>query len=176
MSISEVWRSVPLEEFADFYEVSNLGRVRSLPKKGRAKAGGVRHFIGRLLRPSVGKRGYPSVYLRNAPKYRNIPVHRLVALAFIPNPDNLPEVNHIDLNKINNVASNLEWVSRVQNYIHAAENGALKTFLRKLSAADIVEIVRLHKRGLSQHRIAAQYGIRQSTVSRLVHGLRRKSG
>lgn len=90
----EEWRDT--FELGDKYEVSNLGRIRN--KK-----------TGRILKPYLGKTGYYFVVLSNRDIQKNIKVHRLVALAFIDNPSNLPIINHKDEDRTNNNSSNLEW-------------------------------------------------------------------
>ncbi len=98
------WRE--LQGFSN-YLVSNTGDVKSL-------------FTGRLCKYNI-KVGYPTVgiYADNVSKPKNKSIHRLVAQAFIPNPENKPQVNHIDGNKLNNHVSNLEWVTSKQNMSHA---------------------------------------------------------
>lgn len=76
---------------------------------------------GHLLKPVVSNSGYYCVKLWDGGKTKNSFVHRLVALAFVPNPDQKPEVNHIDGDKTNNAASNLEWVTGVENKRHCRE-------------------------------------------------------
>lgn len=74
-------------------------------------------------------KGYKAVLIRDNGKERTVFVHRLVALAFVPNPDNKPQVNHIDGNKTNNRAENLEWVTLAENMRHRAE--VLKSYHKK---------------------------------------------
>ena len=111
----EQWK--PIEGTDNDYEVSNLGRVRSMKQ--------YYGVIGRIMPQTIQRSGYHYVMLHvnNKPTCRR--VHRLVAKAFIPNPDNLPEINHIDGNKQNNAASNLEWATRRENTIHAYANGLI---------------------------------------------------
>ena len=97
----ERWKKV--DNFSD-YEVSNLGRVKSL-KKGKR----------RILKPGTDKDGYFFVCLFKNGKRKYYKVHRLVAQVFIPNPKNLPEINHIDEDKQNNCVENLEWCDRQYN-------------------------------------------------------------
>ena len=97
----EIWKKI--EGFED-YEVSNLGRVKS---------------IRCTLKHCVGKNGYASVNLQENTKT----IHRLVASAFIPNPENKRCVNHIDGNKKNNNVENLQWVTHKENTTHAIKNG-----------------------------------------------------
>lgn len=106
----EEWRDIP--GYEGIYQVSNLGRVRSLDRKVHHWKGGFSLIKGRILTPNKqNTKGYYRVKLDN--KYRA--VHRLVAMAFIPNPDNLPQVNHKDENKLNNNVNNLEWCDNKYN-------------------------------------------------------------
>lgn len=107
MNINEQWR--PVKGFEGLYEVSNLGRVKSLK-------------YGKILKPGMTKDGYLFVILCRNGKMKYFKVHRLVATAFIPNPMDLPEVNHKDENKINNVVSNIEWCSRRYNVNYGSRN------------------------------------------------------
>lgn len=101
-NFNEVWR--PIEEFGADYFVSNKGRVMSL----------VNSLQIRIIKQHLTRDGYSKVVLRG----KNREVHRLVALAFIDNPDNKPCVNHIDENKENNCVENLEWVTYKENANH----------------------------------------------------------
>ena len=112
--MEEIWKDVV--GFEDYYQVSNLGRVK------RIKGGRGTH-IGKILHGAPATDGYWRVLLRKNSKSKCVNVHILVAKAFIPNPDNKPEVNHIDGNKLNNACSNLEWVSHKENMDHAWKNG-----------------------------------------------------
>lgn len=111
----EVW--LPVENWEDFYEVSSLGRVRSL---SRFKKNGNNKYLqrGRVLKLAPFSNGYLFVQLQDKPKKECRLVHRLVAEAFIPNPDNKKEVNHISGDKTDNRVKNLEWVTRSENQIH----------------------------------------------------------
>lgn len=115
----EVWKDVV--GYEGFYQVSNLGQVKSMPRTVHAGFGTnhfANHLNGRLLKPGLqGKRNlkYYAVTLSKYGKVKRCLVHRLVAEAFISNPENLPVVNHKDENPLNNVADNLEWCSVYQN-------------------------------------------------------------
>lgn len=116
--------------YEELYQVSNLGRVKSLPK-----------IVGRRLRGETvlaqqrSRHGYYMVDLCTNGKRFNASVHRLVAEAFIPNPDNKPCVNHIDGDKANNCVDNLEWCTHSENQLHAYKNNLCprhkKPFKRK---------------------------------------------
>lgn len=94
----EIWKKIP--DFED-YEASNLGNIRSLKRKAP-----------RLLKLKEGQDGYLQVNLTMNGKQKNFQVHRLIGLTFIPNPDNLPTIDHIDMNKKNNTVENLRWCSK----------------------------------------------------------------
>lgn len=115
--IPEIWK--PIKGYEGLYEVSNLGEVRGVYKKIPYRDG-FRNRQGKKLKQNNMK-GYAQVKLQNKNQRKLYLVHRLVAEAFIPNPDNLPEVNHIDGNKQNNRVDNLEWCTRKENMIHSVE-------------------------------------------------------
>src|SRR6185295_1865233 len=121
LGTSEEWKTIP---FAPSYEVSTFGQVRSWMIWG---GGGNGRSLARprLLQPSLKKKGYYGVILSTSEGRKDFRINRLVAMAFIPNPENKPQVNHKDLNKINNRVDNLEWALAVENVQHAIENGVL---------------------------------------------------
>lgn len=100
-AIEEIWK--PIAGFEGLYEVSNYGRVKSLTR------------YKKVIKPIIINRGYYQYQLWHNGKCRVAFGHRLVAQAFIPNPDNKPFVNHKDENKLNNFVENLEWVTHVEN-------------------------------------------------------------
>lgn len=106
----EMWR-----EFAPNREVSTRGRIRSTKYQGANKT--------RKLKTKYDRYGYEVINVSINGTVRYLKVHRLVAEAFLPNPDNLPTVNHKDGNKQNNLLSNLEWASYADNQQHAHDIG-----------------------------------------------------
>lgn len=115
---NEAWE--PIKGYEGLYEVSNLGKVKSLVKPGAP--------IERILKYWMsGRKGrrYPYVSLTKGNKKKGFLIHRLVAVAFIPNPLNKPFVNHIDGNKLNNRHSNLEWCTTSENQKHAYRTGLM---------------------------------------------------
>ena len=109
MSEGEVWRDV--KSFEGLYEVSNKGNVRSVDRINHIG----RRYSGRTLRPGYSANGYLQVQLCENGIRKNKYIHRLVAEAFIPNPNNFPEVNHMDEVKDNNDVRNLEWCTSEYN-------------------------------------------------------------
>ena len=109
----EIWKDI--KGYEGLYKISNLGRIKSLPRNGTIKN-------ERIIKYSLDKYGYPQVILHNK-KYKCFRVHRLVAKTFIPNPENKLTVNHIDGNKLNNCVDNLEWNTVEENNNHALRMG-----------------------------------------------------
>lgn len=104
---NEIWK--PVKNFENIYQVSNLGNIKN--------------FRGKTMKPYVNNKGYYCIdFTVNKVRTKKL-VHRVVMEAFIPNPTNLPEVNHKDENKSNNQLTNLEWCSRSQNKQHSMATG-----------------------------------------------------
>lgn len=147
----EAWKAV--EGYEDLYEVSDIGRVRSL---GRESKNGTCSYWrkGRVLRCSPNNNGYPTVRLTDETgAWTQILVHRLVALHFVSNPHSLPEVNHKDRNRANIAAGNLEWVTRLGNNLHAIAAGS---FERVKLSPDFVKQLREDFAGRPLTRRAAR--------------------
>lgn len=109
------------------HKITDSGEVysywgRQTDERGRFVQSVIRDKFENKLNPQTDSKGYPYIDVRFNGERRCPKVHRLVALAFIPNPDNKPQVNHIDGNKRNNRVSNLEWVTNEENRIHAIKN------------------------------------------------------
>ena len=110
----KIWKDI--EDWEGIYRVSNMGEIESLPRK--------RVLAPRLLKHIKQNTGYMTVFLHGKPRQKKILfVHRLLAKAFIPNPNNLPQVNHIDGNPGNNSLENLEWCTQSHNIQHAYNTG-----------------------------------------------------
>jgi hypothetical protein len=162
---------VPIPLYRELYEVSREGKVWSVRSK-------------KYLSPNINCRsGYHSVELYNNYKARRINIHRLVALAFIPNPDGLLEINHIDGDRNNNTVFNLEWTTRSDNCRHAfriglsaiskkcreaASRSGLKR--RKLSDVQVSTIREMLANGDTQYAIARKFSVCQKTISNLALG------
>ena len=162
--ICEEWR--PIEGYEDFYEISNLGRVRSHGSIRSVKPWN-NYCVAKLYRNGNCKTAY---------------VHRLVAKAFIPNPQNKHFVNHKDGDKRNNHADNLEWCTRQENEIHAWRIG-LKTVspnhpagekhgMHKLSADDVAYIRSHHvpfDATYGSAPLAKKFNVRPQTITDIAH-------
>lgn len=121
--MEELWKDV--EGYNGKYSVSNLGRVRANPTIIHRKKVGSYRRSSYIKKQTLMNKGYFVVTMSTDDNSKRCLVHRLVALAFIPNPENKPQVNHIDGNKQNNCVSNLEWVTDKENMTHASKNGLL---------------------------------------------------
>ena len=113
-----------LELFGDLkIKVSDDGKIYTLDHSYLRKNGRLDNRKGKQLRPSIDKYGYERVVLTKDGIRKTYSVHKLVALAFIPNPENKTTINHIDGNKRNNNVSNLEWATEKENQNHKWKNG-----------------------------------------------------
>lgn len=153
-----------IKGFEGRYTISNLGIVRS-------------KLTGIVMKPNITKFGYARVNLRKAKsrEYKSYFIHRLVAMHFLANPNNLPEVNHIDCSRTNNVVTNLEWVSKENNIRHSfiygsASNKGLRNPNSKLNNLDVKAIRYLHKTNRFYNtQIAKMFNVSSSTVDNIIN-------
>jgi hypothetical protein len=169
--ITEIFKDI--EEFPN-YQISNLGRVKALPRKVKYLHGktGNEHF--RLTKEkflstkNTTGHGYfyVTISINGIGKSRYI--HRLVALTFIPNPDNLPQVNHIDGVKTNNNLDNLEWCTNEYNTQHAIKNGLVSTSEQRsnscLNNSRVRIIKQLLNKGITPKFLASVYNVTPETI------------
>lgn len=118
---NEIWKDI--KGFEGLYQVSNLGRVKSVEHIVNDPLNGTRTVKERILSSEKMKCGYLRTALSKDSKMKKVLTHRLVAETFIPNSQNKPQVNHIDGNKKNNAVSNLEWCNNSENILHADKTG-----------------------------------------------------
>lgn len=167
----EIWK--PIKRYEGLYEVSNYGRVRSLdamlPVKGK-NGEYYRKRVGRILRQPNSSKGYKQVILCDETGNQIFRVHRLVAEAFIDNPENLPAVNHKDEDKTNNYVENLEWCTTKYNntYGNKIKRGELHP-MSKLDSRQVKEIREKRNSGETIVQIADQFGISRSHVCGIVN-------
>lgn len=113
----EKWKPVP--DYEGLYEVSNLGRIRSVERTVFRKDGTTLHYKGKILHPYIGKKGYPVIGLSKNGRAKTYQLHRIVAKCFIPAEEEKDFINHKDGDKANCAAENLEWVTSSENVLHA---------------------------------------------------------
>ncbi len=170
--MDEVW--LPVHEFEETHIVSNFGRVIYL-KPMRKRRNSTTHKKGEpyIMTPFVNSSGYLCLGIGTSRNRIFRDVHRLVALAFIPNPENKLQVNHIDGDKLNNHIANLEWVTHKENVQHAYKTGLVinprgeKSRRSKLTDAQITEIL-LDPRHYTD--IAVDYGITKAYAWKIKTG------
>ena len=163
MSFEEVCR--PIKDFPN-YEISNLGNVYSLYcKQGKRSQ-------KRICKPQLNGIEYYSVrlYDRKKKTKNKYLINRLVAQAFLENPENKPQVNHKDSNKLNNKLSNLEWCTNGENQIHARNHGVKNHKLTMDIANEIRDIY--NKGNITQAKLAKKYKISQPQVNNIVRNIR----
>ena len=167
---NEVWKDVI--GFESFYEVSNLGCVRSKYRVVKRKSNSTQIRQTRLLTLNLRSDGYIRVFLSGNKRITKN-VHRLVAIAFIPNLENKPTVNHIDGDKTNNNVSNLEWATNLENSRHAWKNGLITSSRgesagnSKLKELDVINIRYLLKIGNLSQLLADKYGVSKSLINQI---------
>lgn len=152
-----------MKEVIQEYSVTEDGRVYS-------------HKSNKYLSQRIGPVGYMMVNLSIEGKCKTFTVHRLVAKAFLPNPNNLEAVNHIDGNKVNNNVDNLEWVTNSQNAQHAFRTGLISpargkdTLNGRYTNDEIKEIRRLYnEEHVSQYKLATMYGTTRAAIQQIVN-------
>jgi hypothetical protein len=175
---NEEWREIP--QFEGLYEVSCLGRIRSIRHLVVFSNGTKRMMGGIIIKPMFSHAGYHQVNLYRDRKCITTKVHRAVAAAFIPNPIGYEQVNHLDFSRTNNCVQNLEWCSAGQNTNHLIEAGRLirgkNKPLAKLTDEDVLKIRELHKAEMKQVRckrgfvaeLANRFGVSKSAITQVV--------
>lgn len=157
-----MWKDI--DPYKGSYQVSNTGKVFS-------------HKVGRLLKQQYSKKMYLNVTLTGPKSTKNtLKIHRLVAEAFIRNPNNKPQVNHIDGNKENNNSSNLEWVTNQENQDHAWAMGrdrvkGERQWASKLSEKSVVTIRAKYRTGKYTYLdLAKKYNVKMCTIADVITG------
>lgn len=131
---NEVWKDIP--NYEGLYQVSNLGRIKSITHfvENKTTYGGIYTVRGKIINPKVDKGYYRCSLTKNKEK-KMVAVHRMVAMAFIPNPENKPFINHINGNTKDNRIENLEWCTQKENVAHAVRTNLIKHY--KIDMYDI---------------------------------------
>lgn len=171
--MNEIWKSLKdVVKYGNNYEVSNLGRVRSIDfidKRGYRRK-------SRIMAQANHHKGYKAISLTHMGKRKTYKVHRLVALAFIPNLENKPEVNHKDGDKKNNCVYNLEWVTTSENAIHIHKNEFHSG--DKLTEKDkewIRENYKPYKSLYTYDDLSRMFNVSKTTIYFVLHGRKSRS-
>lgn len=160
--MNEEWRDI--EGYEGLYQVSNLGRVKSLKYRGHEGCIGI-------LTPRLDGKEYETVALYKGGKVRNTKIHRLVAQAFIPNPNNYPQVNHKDEDKTNNNVDNLEWCTNEYNHNYGTRNERVaKSLSKKVICITTGEIFN------SMREACRKYDINTGRMTECCQGKRKTAG
>lgn len=174
---------VPVAGYEGVYEINRHGVVRSVLRVIHRSNGTIQTFKQHVLSQFLSEHGYPCVRLRNSSKRKSCVarVHRLLAIAFIDNSADLPEVNHIDGDKGNYGLDNLEWVTSQGNRQHAWRIGLRnRSHLpyvcgemvgnAKLTDAMVIDARQMRASGMSYSKIGAAVGVTKRTVMRAIKG------
>lgn len=173
----EIWK--PLQ-YCQYYQVSNLGRVRTIPRPVKTHSNIIKIHKVKSVALTDNGHGYKMFGTKFNGKKKNFYIHRVVAELFISNPLNLPEVNHKDADKSNNKKWNLEWVTEQGNREHAKLNGLISkgetSGTNKLTELQVLAIYNKCKNNpfLNRTWLANSYGVRDTTVNKIIYGLRWK--
>jgi hypothetical protein len=161
--MGEIWKDI--EDYEGYYQVSNQGRVKSLARVIVRSDGSLLPIKEKIMKPFISSKGYNRIDLHNNTGQTKYKVARLVAIAFIPNPLNKPEVNHIDTNKLNDNVENLEWNTGSENIIHAYKNNLMhiphgeNRYNAKLTEQEAIRILELFKNKIPRMEIAKMYNV-----------------
>ena len=156
--MDEIWRDI--EGYEGLYQISNKGNVKSLYNGSE-----------RILKPRDNGRGYYKIELYNDGVRKYFKLHRLVAQAFIPNPHNLPEINHRDENKKNNCVENLEWIRHIDNCNYGTRNERISRKILQYSRSG--EFIREWPSAIEVERLL---GIHRVNIAQCCKGKRKSAG
>lgn len=168
----EIWKFI--DNYEKNYQVSNFGNVKRLFGYITTKAGVVKPISENILNKTIKSNGYETVMLSLNGKGKRFHVHRLVAIYFIDNPLNKPEVNHKDGIKTNNNVLNLEWMTEMENKNHAVENGLMcfgeNRPTVKLSEKKVIAIIRLFRINpkFNKLQLSKKLGVSDSTIHKII--------
>lgn len=174
--MEEIWKPIP--GYEGYYEISNTGKVRSLTRIIIDKNGRACNYTGKEISLTIRHDKYVQVGLSKNGIKKKFKVHRLVALVFIPNPNNLPCVNHKDENPSNNYADNLEWCTIEYNNNYGTHNEKIKQSMKNskkvaMCNKETCQIIKIYN---SLHEAHRDTNIAIESISRVANGKRGSAG
>ena len=173
MNKKEIWKDI--KNYEGLYQISSYGRVKSLERKD----GIGRNIKERILKPGINTKKYFFISLSKNNNQKTYVIHRLVALHFIPNSLNKPQVNHIDSDKSNNYIDNLEWCTHSENIQHAWKNGLCENVRKTASingkkyCSKKVKCIETGIIYISVNEASRQTGFNRTNIAACCRGLRK---
>lgn len=168
----EIWRDVA--GFEGYYMISNLGRIKSLTRKITEKTGKVNILKSRIIRQCVNDQGYWRFTANKDGKRKGLLQHRLIATAFIPNPENKPFINHKNGIRSDNRIENLEWCTHQENVDHSWRTGLNQNIgegnsVSKLTLKDVLYIKKVYEdKWGQQSSLARMFNVTPSAIASVV--------
>ncbi len=171
--MKEIWK--PIKNYERYYEISNLGNIRSVDRYVNHYSGSKRLMKGKSRCFGNNGHDYSFIPLTKYGKSKNYYVHRLVAEAFVEKKGNRKHVNHLDGNKQNNKSPNLEWVTIQENWDHAKKIGLTNTGekhgLTKLTNIDAINIRKFYLGSVTQKELSKMFFCSEVAIWRIVNNL-----
>lgn len=169
MESQEIWKDIP--DTNGLYSASNMGRFKRTGVSIIDSIGRVQCHREKILKKSYYSNGYERVRICVNGCGKDLLAHRILAILFIPNPDDKSEVNHINGTKADNRLDNLEWVTPKENSKHSLQNGLAisgsRSHFSKLTEVDVIEIRRLLSLNITGRKIAKMFSVSPSLISNI---------
>lgn len=174
-----IWKDIP--NYIGYYQISNTGQIKSLERKVKSSKSrqGLRTVNERLIKTRIDKYGYETVILRKENIDKHFTIHRLVATCFIPNPENLPSINHKDENKLNNIVDNLQWCTVKYNNLYNNRQTKINNILKERIIGKAIlqydlewNLLQRFKTLRGMHR---ETGFSREKIKRVCNGLQEQS-
>ena len=164
----EIWKDIP--GYYGMYKASSFGNIKSYKYKRIKKNKKEVYLSEQILKPGKSKFGYLTVGLTLNKNSHTFYIHRIIAKLFIPNPENKPEVNHIDFNPANNNINNLEWVTSKENKLHSIERMRAckrgeKHHLASITDSTALNIKKDRKCGMKYKQLMLKYNLPEHTIA-----------
>ena len=170
----EIWK--PIFNYEEYYMISSWGRLLNLERKVRCKNNKYRIIKEKILTNLINNSGYQIVNLSKYNKQKIFKINRLVAIHFIPNPENKPQVNHLDGNKINDYYKNLEWCTSKENIKHAWKLGLCENTRSSAHSSKKTYCVQLDELFESTLDAAKKLNISNGNISKCCRDIRKSAG